>query len=87
MEFVLIDGEFRTLIRNGLERIIGENTEKQKGAYMDIANKLAIRVVSALISIHLYNILIKQPFIKEYTTYFFVFLFIALNIFNLKFSQ
>ena len=66
---ILIDGEFRSLIRNTLERIIGSNFRKDKNKNMEILKKLSIRVISSLIAIQLYGFLKDKPFVKEYTSY------------------
>lgn len=82
MDFaILIDGEFRSLIRNSLERLIGTKFKKDENKTKEIVKKLAIRVVSSLIAIQLYGMLKDQPIIKEYTSYGFiaVFFYFLLN--------
>ena len=72
----LIDGEFRSLIRNFFEKIIGEKMKKQDCKLRDIASKLSVRVVSSLIAIQLYGFLQKQDNgIKNIVSIVFVILF------------
>lgn len=74
----LIDGEFRSLIRNFLERIIGTKMGKQDCKFRDIASKLSVRVVSSLIAIQLYGFIQKQDKgIKNIVSIIFVILFIC----------
>ena len=72
---ILIDGEFRSLIRNSLERVIGLNFKKQEDK-KEILKKLSIRVVSSLLAIQLYGFLKDKPFVKEYTSYGMIALFL-----------
>jgi hypothetical protein len=78
---ILVDGEFRSFIRNGLERIIGANVIKKENKYVEALNKLSIRVLSSLLAIYLFSKIINIPNVKEYVTYFFIILFVALNVF------
>ena len=73
---ILIDGEFRSLIRNSLERVIGLNFKKQEDKKKEILKKLCIRVVSSLIAIQLYGFLKDKPFVKEYTSYGMIAIFL-----------
>jgi hypothetical protein len=79
---ILIDGEFRSLIRNTLERIIGSNFRKDKNKNMEILKKLSIRVISSLIAIQLYGFLKDKPFVKEYTSYAFLAIFLYFLLTN-----
>lgn len=79
MEFILIEGEFRSLIRNAFERIIGDRIPKKENSNLDIINKLAIRVISSLIGIYIYNQLQTMPEIRQYSTYIMIALFFYLN--------
>ena len=55
MDFlILLDGEFRSLIRNSLERIISTRFKKDNNKYKEILKKLSIRVVSSLIAIQIF---------------------------------
>ena len=77
MEYLtLIDGEFRSLIRNSLERFIGTKLPKQESKEKKILIKLATRVVSSLIAIQLYKLLQNNSDIKNYVSYSLVFVFI-----------
>jgi len=77
---ILIDGEFRSLIRNTLERFIGKKFKKKEKKHMAILRKLSIRVISSLIAIQLYGILKKTPVIKEYTSYIMIALFVYFTL-------
>ena len=78
---ILIEGEFRSLIRNSLERFIGVNLkkkEKSMNKYLKIGFKLSIRVISSLIAIYIFNqIKSNDPegSIKEYVSYAMIALF------------
>tara|TARA_B100002019_G_C21228638_1_gene578790 strand:+ start:576 stop:857 length:282 start_codon:yes stop_codon:yes gene_type:complete len=74
---VLIDGEFRSLIRNTFERLIGNRFTKDEDPMKEIIKKLSIRVVSSLIAIQLYSYLQSlSPEIKIYTSYAMIIAFI-----------
>lgn len=73
---LLIDGEFRSLMRNSLERFIGLNMKKRKNKYINILSKISIRVISSLIAIQLYQYSQKIPTLKKYVSYTFVILFL-----------
>lgn len=73
---LLIDGEFRSLMRNSLERVIGLNMKKRKNKYINILSKISIRVISSLIAIQLYQYSQKIPTLKKYVSYAFVMLFL-----------
>lgn len=71
---ILIQGELRSLIRNGLERVIGTNFKKKKN--LNILLKLSIRVVSSLIAVQLFIYTKDNQDIRKYTSYIFVVMFI-----------
>ena len=73
--FILIEGEFRSLIRNSLERIIGARFSKKPNKYMEILWKVSIRAVSSLIAIFAFKAIKQQPHIGENVSYFLVFAF------------
>ena len=73
---LLIDGEFRSLMRNSLERVIGLNMKKRENKYINILSKISIRVISSLIAIQLYQYSQKIPTLKKYVSYAFVMLFL-----------
>ena len=77
---ILIDGEFRSLIRNTLEKIIEPMVKKQDTDNKKLLLKVSIRVISSLIAIKLYEIFKKNVDIKTYTSYILVFVFIYLTI-------
>lgn len=81
MELILIDGEFRSLLRNIFERYIGLYIVKKNNKYLDTIGKLSTRVVSSLIAIYFYEFLILYPLFKIYTSYVFIVLFLILNVF------
>ena len=74
--FTLINSEFRALIRNFCERIIGENFKKKDNKYLQILLKLAIRVISSLIAIKIFSIVKETIEVREYTSYILVIIFI-----------
>ena len=91
LPIVLIEGEFRSLIRNSLERFIGVNLKKQekslkKNKYLKIAYKLSIRVVSSLIAIYLFTYIKNngtESSLREYVSYAMIaFFFYILTLKN-----
>tara|TARA_B100001248_G_C27031880_1_gene296797 strand:+ start:104 stop:358 length:255 start_codon:yes stop_codon:yes gene_type:complete len=80
---ILIDGEFRSLIRNTIERIIGTNFKKDNDVKKEIIKKLSIRVVSSLITIQLFLIIQKYlPDMKKYVSFIMTIIFLNLLIEN-----
>ena len=80
---ILIDGEFRSLIRNTIERIIGTNFKKDNDVKKEIIKKLSIRVVSSLITIQLFFIIQKYlPDMKKYVSFIMTIIFLNLLIEN-----
>mgnify|MGYP001191242842 CR=1 FL=1 len=69
---VLIDGEFRSLIRNTLEKLIGSKLKKQPNKYREMLRKLSVRVVSSLIAIQLYGYLKDIKPTKEIVSFLLV---------------
>ncbi len=75
MDFlILLDGEFRSLIRNSLERLISTRFKKDDNKYKEIIKKLSIRVVSSLIAIQLF--LLIQTYISDMKKYVSIIMFI-----------
>ena len=75
MDFlILLDGEFRSLIRNSLERLINTRFKKDDNKYKEILKKLSIRVVSSLIAIQLF--LFIQNNISDMKKYVSIIMFI-----------
>ena len=75
MDFlILLDGEFRSLIRNCLERLINTRFKKDENKYKEILKKLSIRVVSSLIAIQLF--LLIQTYISDMKKYVSIIMFI-----------
>tara|TARA_B100000161_G_C33512031_1_gene396823 strand:- start:859 stop:1113 length:255 start_codon:yes stop_codon:yes gene_type:complete len=72
---LLIDGEFRSLMRNSLERLIDLKIKKRNNKYENILIKISIRVVSSLIAIQLYKYSQTMPNLKKIVSYAFVILF------------
>jgi hypothetical protein len=58
---VLIDGEFRSLIRSFCERSIGSIVNKPENKKLDVLNKIAIRAVASLIAIQIYKLIKSLP--------------------------
>ena len=77
---ILIDGEFRSLIRNTLEKIIEPMVKKQDTDKKKLLLKVSTRVISSLIAIKLYEVFKNNVNIKTYTSYILVFVFIYLTI-------
>ena len=84
MDFlILLDGEFRSLIRNSLERIISTRFKKDNNKYKEILKKLSIRVVSSLIAIQLYLFIQNNiTDMKKYVSIIMFILFLNLLIEN-----
>jgi hypothetical protein len=80
---ILIDGEFRSLIRSTIERIIGIKFKKEEDLRKEIIKKLSIRVVSSLITIQLFLLIQKYiPDMKKYVSFIMIIIFINLLIEN-----
>ena len=79
--FVIIEGEFRSLIRNALERVIGSNFKKQSDKNQQILLKLSTRVISSLLAVYIFSNIKDMKNIKEYVSYIMigVFLYFATN--------
>lgn len=76
---ILLDGEFRSLIRNALERIIGSKFKKDEDVNKEILKKLSIRVVSSLIAIQLFSFIQKNiPDAKKYVSFIMIIIFLNL---------
>lgn len=79
--FVIIEGEFRSLIRNFFEKIIGLNFKKKDNKKQEILLKLSIRVISSLLAIYIFNNVKNIQNIKEYVSYIMIgiFLYFSMN--------
>ena len=76
---VLLDGEFRSLIRNALERVIVARFKKDDDVNKEILKKLSIRVVSSLIAIQLFSLIQKNiPDAKKYVSFIMIIIFLNL---------
>lgn len=69
---VLVEGEFRSLIRNTLERIIGKNFKKERTSNMKLLLKVSTRVVSSLIAIQVFNMVKSNVDLRKYASYLLV---------------
>ena len=78
---VMIEGEFRSLIRNALERVIGSNFKKQSDKNQQILLKLATRVIASLLAVFIYSNIKDVKNVKEYGSYIMIgiFLYFAMN--------
>ena len=80
---ILLDGEFRSLIRNSLERIISTRFKKNDNKYKEILKKLSIRVVSSLIAIQLFLFIQNNiSDMKKYVSFIMIIIFLNLLIEN-----
>ena len=74
---VLVEGEFRSLIRNTFERLIGNRFDKQDDPMKETLKKLSIRAVSSLLAIQLYSYIQRtSPELRIYVSYAMVIAFI-----------
>ncbi len=80
--FILVDGEFRSLIRNSLEKIISYKLPQQKTKEKEILFQIATRCIASLIVIQLYNVIKKNEDIKKYASYILIFAFFYLLMNN-----
>lgn len=78
--FVIIEGEFRSLIRNCLEKVIGLNFKKKDNKIEEIALKLSIRVISSLIAIYIFNNVKNIPKIRDYVSIIMIAVFLYFTI-------
>ena len=75
--FVIIEGEFRSLIRNTFERLIDNRFDKQDDPMKEILKKLSIRAVSSLLAIQIYSYIQRtSPELRIYVSYAMVIAFI-----------
>lgn len=77
---VLVEGEFRSLIRNTLERIIGKNFKKERTSNMKLLLKVSTRVVSSLIAIQVFNMVKSNVDLRKYASYLLVGVFVMMVI-------
>ena len=86
MPLILIGGEFRSLIRNSLERFIGIKTKRKiQNKYLKIGYKLSIRVISSLIAVYIYNYNKNnnsESLLKEYVSCIVIALFFMIISMN-----
>ena len=75
---VLVEGEFRSLIRNTLERIIGKNFKKERTSNMKLLLKVSTRVVSSLIAIQVFNMIKSNVDLRKYASYLLVGVFVMM---------
>ena len=77
----MIEGEFRSLIRNALERVIGSNFKKQSDKNQQILLKLATRVIASLLAVYIFSNIKDMKNTKEYGSYIMIgiFLYFAMN--------
>ena len=73
--FVIIESEFRSLIRNSLEKVIGLNFKKKEDKIQEILLKISIRLVSSLLAVYIFNIIKKKVKIRIYLSYILLFIF------------
>ena len=73
---ILIEGDFRSLIRNTLERIIEQKFKKKKNKIVDILLRISIRGVSSLIAIQIFNKVKDIPYFQNYISYILIALFV-----------
>lgn len=76
---ILIQNELRSLLRNCLERFIGTHTTQNDNIYIEIINKLSIRVISSLIAVHIFKHIGENILMRKYITFTFVGYFIFNN--------
>lgn len=73
---VLLDGEFRGLLRSSFEKVISKNVKKYDSDYKEILKKICIRCVSSLIAVQVYNYTqANYPEAKTLFSLFYVFSF------------
>ena len=77
---VLVAGEYRSLIRNTLERIIGKNFKKERTSNMKLLLKVSTRVVSSLIAIQVFNMVKSNVDLRKYASYLLVGVFVMMVI-------
>tara|TARA_B100001029_G_C14680584_1_gene244349 strand:+ start:220 stop:465 length:246 start_codon:yes stop_codon:yes gene_type:complete len=79
--FVIIDSEFRSLIKYFLQKFIGLNFKKKYNKNQELLLKLSIRVISSLLAIYIFNNVKNIKNIKENISYIMIiiFLYFAIN--------
>lgn len=81
---VLVDSEFRSLIRNALERMIGNNFSKKENKHMELLLKLSIRVISSILAIKIFNNIKTITNVTEYTSYIMIAIFVYFSFMEFK---
>ena len=66
--FVIVESEFRTLIRVIFENFIGLSFKKRENKIQQILLNISIRFISSLIAIYIFNKINKFKNVKEYVS-------------------
>lgn len=74
--FVLIESEFRSLIRTIFENIIFLFFKKKESKITEIILKLSIRAISSLLTIYIFKFIQRNTKIRIYISYILLFVFI-----------
>lgn len=74
--FVLIESEFRSLIRTIFENVIFLFFEKKESKIIEIILKLSIRVISSLITIYIFKFIQKNAKVRIFVSYILLLIFI-----------
>lgn len=74
--FILIESEFKSLIRTGFENIFSLFFKKKDNKIFDIILKLSIRVVSSLITVFLIKFFQINFKVRKYISYILIVIFI-----------
>ena len=74
--YVLVEGEFRSLVRNALERIIHTKFSKKENKYMEILLKVSTRAVASLTAVFFLNAIKSETWIRENVSYFLIAMFV-----------
>jgi hypothetical protein len=74
--FVIIEGEFRSFMRNMIERLFKLRFKKKRNKRVEMIIALASRVVASLIAIQIFKFANKIPNIRMYFSFLMIAIFL-----------
>jgi len=74
--FIILENEFRSLIRNSLENIIRGRLNNKYSKWLEILLKIVIRLVSSILAYHVYDYIKSYKVITSYIGIIIFFIFL-----------
>lgn len=78
--FILVESEFRSLIRYLLQLIIGGQVPEKKNKLMNVLSKVSVRAVSSLIAVWFYGLIQQNVNFRRLSSWTLVAIFVLLNL-------